>query len=113
MPFDPYFTSPSRLAILFALVSGETMSFTELKKVTSLADGNLHTQASRLVEACYVERWKESRDGRERTFFRISDQGFLALKLHTKKLQAALDARKAPVSGSVKPETTDDDSRVW
>jgi DNA-binding MarR family transcriptional regulator len=113
MPFDRHFTAPSRLSILVALVSGEAMSFTELKKVTELADGNLHTQAQHLVEAGYVERWKESREGRERTFYRISDRGFLALKLHTNKLQAALDARKLPVSRPVRQKSSDDDSRVW
>lgn len=114
MLFDRHFTVPSRLSILVALLPGEAMSFTQLKQATSLADGNLYTQAQRLVDAKYVSSWRESRGDRGRTFFRITDEGVLALTIHTKKLRAALEARKPPVTGAGKPRSAvEDDSRVW
>ena len=45
--FDEMISSPSRLAILAALVPGTPVTFTEIKKATGLKDGNHHVHTHR------------------------------------------------------------------
>ena len=66
MTFNPHLTSPARLAILACLVPGEPWSFTELKRQTGIADGNLHVQTRKLEEVGYIEITKGMRGKRGR-----------------------------------------------
>ena len=112
MDFDRHCTSPARLAIISSLVSGQALSFTELKRATGLADGNLHVQTAKLADAGYVQRSRESGEGRPRTYFRLTGLGMAAFRLHVRKLQGLLEAEK-PIRGVVRPAEPGDDSRVW
>ena len=54
---DDTLSSPARIAIMAALVPGQALSFTVLKRATGLADGNLHVQARKLAAAeCLIIR---------------------------------------------------------
>ncbi len=110
--FDENLTAAARLNIIATLISGEPVSFTDLKQRTGLADGNLHVQTRKLAEAGYLEILKGSRRGRSWTRFRISEHGVSAMKLHVRKLQAILErelGETRPVSGP----PPGDDSQVW
>ena len=112
MEFDELITSPARLRIVAALVPGETLAFTDLKRATGLADGNLHVQARKLAEAEYIVITKESRGKRSLTLFRITELGLESLRLHVRKLQNIV----AMESGEIRPKPASggsDPSQVW
>jgi DNA-binding MarR family transcriptional regulator len=112
MKFDEHITSPARLTIIASLISGEARSFTDLKRATSLADGNLHVQSRRLAAAGYVEIIKGLRGRRSWTRFRITELGLAALKLHVRKLETILSTE----SGTIRPAPPSprpDKSQVW
>jgi hypothetical protein len=110
--FDEHLTSPARLRIIVALASGEELSFTELKHVTRLSDGNLHVQTRRLAQSGHILMERSVRGSRPVTSFRISDAGLHALKSHVRRLQAALAGTGGVMrqSGSLPRR---DDSQVW
>ncbi len=112
MRFDEYLTSPSRLNIVAALFSGESLSFTKLKEKTGLADGNLHVQTRKLAEAGYLEIVKGMRGRRKVTEFRITELAVESLKLHVRKLQRIV----ATETGEIRPKPAsdhEDGSQVW
>lgn len=110
--FDEMISSPSRLAILAALVPGSPVSFTEMRAATGLADGNLHVQTRKLADAGYLQIRKTRQGRRSVTEFRLTELGLERFQLHVRKLQKVLDAeagRTRPVRRSERP----DDSAVW
>ena len=112
MEFDEHLTSAARLALIAALISGERLTFMELKRATGLADGNLHVQTRKLEEAGYLEIRKNSRGKRTVTSFQVSERGIAALKIHVRALQTILDGE----SGVIAPRRRrggDDDSQMW
>lgn len=110
--FDDNLTSAARLNIVATLISGEAISFTDLKKETGLADGNLHVQTRKLAKAAYLEIIKGSRGKRSYTRFRITELGVSSMKLHVRKLQAILDRELGEIGPSTGPRPGDD-SQVW
>ncbi|MBM3287080.1 MAG: transcriptional regulator [Candidatus Eisenbacteria bacterium] len=108
---DAHLTSQARLAIIASLVPGEALTFTQLKEMTSLADGNLHVQARRLADAGYIEIAKGMRGNRSLTRFKITELGLESLRLLVRRLQAIL----ATESGRIEPRRNRprEDSQVW
>ena len=113
MKFDEAFTSSARLAIIACLVPGEALSFTELKRRTGLADGNMHVQCKKLEECGYLEVTRGQRGRRSLTRFRISDRGLSALKLHVRKLQTIVASESGVIAPSPRPRGRGDESQVW
>lgn len=110
--FDEMVTSPARLAILATLAPRGAVAFSQLKRETGLADGNLHVQANKLAEAGYVEIRKGVRGRRSVTEYRLTELGLTRFRLHVQQLQAVLDSERGvirPVLGSERR----DDSQVW
>lgn len=112
MRFDENITSPARLAIVACLVSGEARSFTDLKRATGLADGNLHVQTRRLAGAGYVEIIKGQRGGRSWTRFRVTEHGLAALKLYVRKLETILASEGGSIRAA-RATPRPDKSQVW
>ncbi len=112
MNFDQHCTSAARLSILISLVQQEALTFTELKRVTGLADGNLHVQTRKLVQSGYIGSQKEMRGKRSLTRFWITEPGILALRLHSRLLQRVLDASPTVVESRPSSESGDD-SQFW
>jgi DNA-binding PadR family transcriptional regulator len=104
--------STARMAIVASLFSGETRSFTELKRATGLADGNLHVQTRKLATAGYVEIIKGQRGMRPLTRFRITEQGVSALKLQIRKLESILATESGTIAPA-RPSPRPDRSQVW
>ena len=112
LDFDQIISAPCRLGILATLISGDPVTFTEMKDLTSLSDGNLHVQTRKLAEAGYISISKTKKGRRTVTEFRITDQGLEQFRLHVMKLQQILDG----VSTGSGPSTSSkraDDSAVW
>ena len=110
--FDEMISSPSRLAVLAALVPGPPVCFSEMKSATGLADGNLHVQTRKLANAGYLQIDKARQGGRSVTEFRLTELGLERFRLHVRKLQAVLD-EQAAVSRPVLRSGRPDDSAVW
>lgn len=124
---DPLLTAPSRLAVVATLADGRWWSFTELREATGLADGNLHVQARRLVEAGYLERDEAERGGRRVTVFRLEPGGRRAVESLVRDLETALGRGRAEQRADDEPgrrrrprprppgelDPRPDRSRVW
>jgi DNA-binding MarR family transcriptional regulator len=110
--FDETLMSPARMAIVASLFSGEARSFTELKRATGMADGNLHVQTRKLAAAGYLEIIKGRRGLRPLTRFRITEQGVAALKLHVRKLEGVLATESGDIRPT-RPSPRPDRSQVW
>ena len=110
--FDDMISSSARLAILATLVPGAAIPFTELKRETGLADGNLHVQTAKLADVGYVEIRKGLRGRRQVTQYRITELGLERFRLFVRQLEAVLDSE----SGVIRPVLASerrDDSEVW
>ncbi len=112
MDFDEHMTSSARLSIIAGLVPGEPLTFTELKRKTGLADGNLHVQSRKLEAAGYIEIIKVPRGARSLTRFRITELGLSSLQLHVRKLQAILASESRAIR-PVPAAARKDGSQVW
>ncbi len=110
--FDPVLVFSSRLEIVSCLVNGEPMSFTELRKATELADGNLHVQTRKLAEAGYIQATQTRAGGRARTVYRITDYGESQFRRLIATLEQSLErppAERTPPA----PGQGRDESQVW
>jgi DNA-binding transcriptional ArsR family regulator len=110
--FDEMISSPSRLAILAALVPGSPVCFSEMKAATGLADGNLHVQTHKLADAGYLKIGKALQGRRSVTEFRLTELGLERFRLHVQELQKILDV-EAGVTRPALPAERPDDSVVW
>ena len=112
MEFDEHLISAARLSIVAALISGETLSFMQLKRVTKLADGNLHVQCRKLADVDYIEIRKGLKGRRSYTSFRLTERVIAAMKLHVRKLNSILAMESGEIS--LNPGAgRDDDAQVW
>lgn len=84
----------TRLGLVSALASHKTMSFTELKTLLQISDGNLSTHARKLEEAGYIECSKGF-DGRvPRTEYALSAAGRKALNKYVAHMESLIAAMK-------------------
>ena len=111
--FDEMISAPCRLGILATLVPGVPVSFTEMKAVTSLSDGNLHVQTRKLANVGYIEINKTMKGRRSVTEFRMTELGRERLRLHVTKLQKILDTETGARQRVQRSRRPDDDSAVW
>ncbi|MDQ6636970.1 MAG: transcriptional regulator [Candidatus Dormibacteraeota bacterium] len=97
-PFDPVLVDGIRLrlqAALQGLPAGGSLSFTGLRRLLELTDGNLGMHLKVLVEAGYVEPTHSWRGRRRTTFYAPTAAGRAALERHVAALQAVISAAKA------------------
>ena len=102
LEFDDMICAPRRLGILATLVPGEPVSFTEMKAMTSLSDGNLHVQSRKLANVGYLDIRKTMKGKRSVTHFSITELGRERLREHVAKLQKILDANADAGAGTRK-----------
>ncbi len=89
LQFDEMISSPSRLAILAALVPGPPVSFSDMKTTTGLADGNLHVQTHKLADIGYIQIGKTRQGRRSVTEFRNASANSELSQLLTQVLDRA------------------------
>ena len=73
--FDELLLSKTRLGIISALIGGDKLDFTYLKKVLELSDGNLSVQIRKLEEADYIKVEKKFVGRKPKTFCKITPKG--------------------------------------
>ena len=95
MDLDPVIHERVRMGVMGALASARAeMSFTELKGLLAVTDGNLSVHCRHLLEAGYIEQTKAFQDNRPRTTYRISARGRKAFERYLRALQGIIDAAR-------------------
>lgn len=87
LEFDELILSKTRLRIISALMGGDKLGFTYLRKTLNLSDGNLSVQIRKLEEADYIKVEKMFVDRKPKTFCKITRKGQKAVRNLIDKLQ--------------------------
>ncbi|MHC4226046.1 MAG: winged helix-turn-helix domain-containing protein [Planctomycetota bacterium] len=77
---DELILSKTRLGIISALFSGDTLEFTYLRNILELSDGNLSVQIRKLEQAGFIKVKKVFVDRKPKTFCKITPRGQKAVK---------------------------------
>lgn len=85
--FDELILSKTRLGIISALIGGDKLEFTYLRKTLGLSDGNLSVQIRKLEEAGYIKVEKVFVDRKPKTFCKITGKGQKAIRRLIRKLE--------------------------
>jgi DNA-binding HxlR family transcriptional regulator len=86
-----------RLAIVVALAAHDALTFTNLKHLLGLTDGNLSVHARRLEEAGYVSATKVAEGRVPHTEFRLTPAGRKVLERYLESMETIVrTARQAP-----------------
>ena len=115
---DELLGTPARLAIVASLAVCESLAFTDLGRETGLADGNLHVQTRKLLQAGYITGSKGRRGNRQVTCFALTDLGRERFRSHVRQLAAAGGITTVGGGGSqgrprLRRAPDRDDSQVW
>jgi len=78
--FDELILSKTRLGIMSALISGDKLEFTYLRKALELSDGNLSVQIRKLEDGGYIKVEKLFVDRKPKTFCKITGKGRKAIR---------------------------------
>ncbi len=85
--FDALLLSEARLGIIAALLARDEASFSDLKQLLGLTQGNLSIHLQKLEEAGYVLVKKEFVGRKPKTSCRLSASGRKALLAHVEHLR--------------------------
>lgn len=83
-----------RLGIVSALAANEELSFTGLKTLLRVSDGNLSVHARKLEDAGYILCKKTFKGRRPLTQYSITTEGRTALENYLSHMEALIDAFK-------------------
>ena len=89
--FDELILSKTRLGIISALIGGDKLEFTYLRKTLDLSDGNLSVQIRKLEEASYIKVEKIFIDRKPKTFCKITKKGQKAVMNLISKLEGMVN----------------------
>jgi DNA-binding MarR family transcriptional regulator len=84
----------TRLAILSALAVNESLTFTELKQLLDVSDGNLSVHARKLEDAGYVECDKTFENRMPKTSYRLTREGRAAFERYLNHMEALIEATR-------------------
>lgn len=87
----------TRLALISALAVHGRLSFSELKGLLNLSDGNLSVQARKLEDAGYLSCDKQFEGRKPRTEFALTEAGRDALQRYVNHMEALIGAMKQEV----------------
>lgn len=85
----------TRLAIVSSLAVNESLSFTELKGLLDVTDGNLSIHARKLEDAGYLHCEKSFEGRTPKTTFRLTADGREALRRYLDHMERLIDAARA------------------
>jgi DNA-binding transcriptional ArsR family regulator len=80
----------TRLAIISALAAHSPLTFTELKQLLDLSDGNLSVHARKLEDAGYVTCTKGFEGRLPKTQFSLNEAGHRALRQYLDHMEAII-----------------------
>ena len=84
----------TRLGILSALAVTDSLSFSELKKLLQVTDGNLSVHARKLEEARYVTCTKIFEGRVPKTKYRLNASGRRAFERYLKHMESLIEAAR-------------------
>lgn len=87
---DPLLHQPARTQLVAFLSGRGEATFSELKRVLGVTDGNLGAHLAKLVEAGYLHTGEASSGGRAQTVYRLSPTGRAALAEYVSCLAALM-----------------------
>jgi DNA-binding MarR family transcriptional regulator len=87
---DPVIHERLRLAIVHALAVNPSLTFTQLKQLLGMTDGNLSVHARRLEEVGYVESHKTTVGRSSQTRYVLTPAGRRALTRYLDHLEAII-----------------------
>ena len=85
----------TRLAIISALAASSPLTFTELKQLLDLSDGNLSVHARKLEDAGYVTCTKGFEGRLPKTQFSLNEAGHRALRQYLDHMEAIIKHARA------------------
>ena len=88
---DPILHQTVRTQIVAYLVGRGEATFTDLKRVLEISDGNLESHLKKLTEVAYVVSRKDSSNPRQQTIYTLTKTGQVALRRYTENLQRLLN----------------------
>ncbi len=92
--FDRLVYERVRLGIMSALAVRDELTFTELKALFNVSDGNLSAHARKLEEAKYLICSKTFEDRRPKTTYRLTALGKSALHRYLDHVEAVIKATR-------------------
>jgi DNA-binding MarR family transcriptional regulator len=92
--FDRMVYERVRLGIMSALAVREELTFSELKTLFDVSDGNLSAHARKLEEAKYLTCTKSFENRRPRSVYRITALGRNALNRYLDHVEAVIRATR-------------------
>jgi DNA-binding MarR family transcriptional regulator len=87
---DVVLHQPVRTQIVAYLIGRGEATFTELKRVLRVSDGNLESHLKKLIAAEYIATRKDSSSARQQTVYSLTDGGQAALRQYMANLQQML-----------------------
>jgi DNA-binding MarR family transcriptional regulator len=94
--FDRLIYERVRLGIMSALAVRDEMTFSELKALFDVSDGNLSAHARKLEEAKYITCTKSFEERRPKSLYRITTAGKAALHRYLDHVEAVIKATRGP-----------------
>ena len=83
-----------RLGIMSALAVSEELTFTDLKSLFDVSDGNLSAHARKLEEAAYLTCTKSFEGRRPKSVYRLTERGKRALNRYLDHVEAVIKATR-------------------
>lgn len=83
-----------RLGVVSALAVNETLTFSELKQLLDVTDGNLSVHTRKLEEAGYVECTKSFENRVPKTEYRLTIEGRRELEKYLAHMEALIKATR-------------------
>lgn len=88
---DANLHQPLRTRIVAYISTRGEATFSELKHVLEVTDGNLEAHIKKLRAAGYITTHKQKGEGRPQTFYQLTDDGRQAFKAYVDQLQNLLN----------------------
>jgi DNA-binding MarR family transcriptional regulator len=92
--FDRLVYERVRLGIMSALAVREELTFSELKALFDVSDGNLSAHARKLEEAKYLTCTKSFAERRPKSVYRLTPRGRAALNRYLDHVEAVIKATR-------------------
>src|SRR5437868_9560790 len=92
--FDRLVYERVRLGIMSALAVREELTFSELKALFDVSDGNLSAHARKLEEAKYISCTKSFEGRRPKSVYRLTAAGRAALNRYLEHVEAVIKATR-------------------
>jgi DNA-binding MarR family transcriptional regulator len=98
---DVVLHQPVRTQIVAYLIGREEATFSELKRVLRVSDGNLESHLKKMIAAEYITTRKDSSNARQQTVYSLTQGGRAALRQYMANLQQmlGLGERQRPRGG--------------